>query len=222
MILAVLAASMVLKPAVFNVLFLGNSHTAYNDVPAMVKNLIESDGTGKRVATKFRMAGFVEELAKDADLRRDIQSGRFQAVVLQGAKLSSSHRYEYDHSGAVDLAKLAKKNRMAVWLFAEWPRRGWDETDYILKEYREISGPSGAKIVPICRVWDRLRADGFKHDLWSTDGNHASPVGSFVAACSIAAHLSRSPQPPKWKPTFVDAKSAAQIQKAARSIVDKG
>lgn len=222
MILAALAASMVLQPAVLNVLFLGNSHTAYNDVPAMVKNLIESDGTAKRVATKFRMAGFVEELAKDADLRRDIQSGKYQAIVMQGAKLSSSHRYEYDHAGAVEIAKLAKKNRLAVWLFAEWPRRGWNETTYILKEYREISQPSGARIIPICRVWDRLRADGLKPDLWSADGNHASPVGSFVAACTIAAHLSRSPQVPTWRPAFVDAKSAAQIQKVARNIVDKG
>jgi hypothetical protein len=163
------------------------------------------------------MSGFLEELAKDKDLRRDIQSGSFHALVMQGAKLSSSHKYEYDHSGAVEIAKFARKSGLDVWLFAEWPRRGWKETGYILKEYREISEPSGARIIPVCESWDRLLATGFKQELWSSDGNHATGMGSYVAACTIAVHLSPT-KSAKWRPTFVDQKSYELIKRIAREV----
>lgn len=221
MLSGVVLVAMLAPPANLNILFLGNSHTTFNDVPAMVRQLIQSDGSGRQVATKLHGAAFVEELAKSADLRRDIQSGNYNVMVMQGAKLSSSHRYEYDHSGAIEIANLAKRYRIDVWLFAEWPRRGWKETDYILKEYREIADPSGARIIPTCKAFDRLLAGGFKQELWQGDGNHATLLGSFVAACTIAAHIApNAPKSPSWRPSSVDVRTADQIKRIAREIAE--
>lgn len=218
MILALIAA-VTIEPATLGVLFLGNSHTASNDVPGMVRELIQSDGSGTVAKTKLITAGFVEELAKSEVLAQEVRSGKFNALVMQGAKLSSSHRYDYDHSGAVDIAKLAKRSGLSVWLFAEWPRRGWKETDYILKEYREIADPSGARIIPTCRAWDRLITEGFKPVLWQSDGNHATQVGSFVAASTIAAFLSpKSPQVPSWRPAGLSPRDAGHVHRVAREI----
>ena len=219
MLTAALLATVLAPPITLNVLFLGNSHTAMNDVPGMVRQLVQSDGSGRKFSSKLYTAAFVEELARNGDLRRDIESRNFNVIVIQGAKLSNSHRYEYDHSGAVEIAKLSKKHGLATWLFAEWPRRGWTETDYILKEYREISTPSGARIIPICRAWDRLISTGFKGDLWQADGNHASLLGSFLAACTIASHVAPNPpRPPAWKPAAIDSDVDAKFKRIAREI----
>ncbi len=216
--LVYLAASFLAAPQL-NILFLGNSHTASHDVPKMVQELIQSNGTRTRVSTKMIMTGFVEQLANSKETKAEINSRRWQVLVLQGAKLSNSHKNEYDHSGAVEVAKWGKQAGMKVLLFAEWPRRGWNETDYILKEYREISGPSGARIVPICRVWDRLLSQKPRLDLWAPDGNHSSPLGAFTAACTLAAFIAPTPnQLPGWRPQTVDPRLAEEIKRLARDV----
>ena len=209
-----------LTGAPLNILFLGNSHTAANDLPAMVENLIERRSVNVQVRTKSYSSGFLEELANIQELKRDIQSKKWHTIVMQGAKLSSSHKYEYDHSGAVQIAKLAIKNGLRTWLFAEWPRKGWNETAYILKEYQEIAGPSGAKIVPVGRVWDRLLADRPNLELWSADGNHASLLGSYVAACSIAAYIYPPQNSAKaWHPSGIDPNTANNVDRTIRNVI---
>jgi hypothetical protein len=221
MFCTLLVTALIAPPKTLNVLFLGNSHTMSNDVPGMVKALIESDGSSTRVATKVYSAGFVEELASSQPVRQEIQSKQWHAIVMQGAKLSSSHKYEYDHSGAVQLAKLAKQNGLQVYLFAEWPRRGWNESSYIMKEYGEIAQPSGATIIPICYAWDALIKEAPNAPVWAGDGNHAQLPGSYLAARMIASWLSEPAIKAPWQPNGVDSRLASTIKRIAKQTAEK-
>jgi hypothetical protein len=219
MIVALIAVSVVAPPKTLNILFLGNSHTASHNLPKMVESLLESSDPGLNVSTKHHAAGFVEELANSHALNLDIKSKQFHVLVMQGAKLSSSHKYDYDHSGAVKISKFARQNGLKTLLFAEWPRRGWNETPYIMKEYREIASPSGATIVPIPESWDVLLAKVPKADLWEQDGNHSNLNGAFFAACSIAAWIQPAPaRIPKWRPTGVESSLAAMMKAIVQQI----
>jgi hypothetical protein len=199
-----------------NVLFLGNSHTTTNDLPEMVMNLVESDRTRRRFNVTVRSGANLEQIAKSAEVKKLIQTGKFSDVVLQGASLSSSHKYDYSQAGAISLAKLAKHSKSKVWYFAEWPRKGWKETPYILGIYQQIAKEGGGKIIPICKVWDAILKHNPRFDLWSADGNHASLLGSYTAALTIAAALTPEAKP-TWGPRSLGAEHLYQILGAIRS-----
>ncbi len=200
----------------YKVLFLGNSHTANNDVPKMVMNIIESDNRRRSLKFEFKGGPTLESLAKSNEVKKLIQTGKFTDVVLQGASLSSSHKYRYSQEGAIALAKLADSTQAKVWHFAEWPRRNWKETPYILGIYQSISKTGGGKVIPICKVWDELLKHNPKLPLWSDDGNHASLLGSYTASLAIALAIDPSIKP-AWKPQPVTSELNNTLLKTARS-----
>lgn len=108
-------------------------------------------------------------------VRKAITYGRFDAVVLQGQSISMSHKYISSNKEAIELANVARQSGTQAYLFSEWPRRDIDETDYIDGIYQKIGGASGAKIIPVGRVWDAVLRQQRNLRLWADDGNHASP-----------------------------------------------
>lgn len=204
-------------PNTMNILFLGNSHTALNDVPGMVKRILEADPQGARVSVEMRTGGSLHSFGMDKAAIKRIADGKFTHVVLQGASLSSSHKYIYSQEGAIRLAKEARKAGAEALLFAEWSRKGWKETGYILGIYKEIAKESQAKIIPVCAVFDRLLAKNPKLDLWQADGNHASKAGSYAASLAIAQAInSRSNL--KWRPAEIsESLHLAALQAAKES-----
>ena len=216
-----LLASYILHSAVIapanslRILFFGNSHTVNNDVPGMVKALLESSGRF-RVMTETRVGAFLTDIWENKANRDLVLSGKWNVVVLQAAKLSSSHRYNYSHEGGINLANLALKSGANVFLFAEWPRRGWDETGYILSEYGEIAVKAkGTKILPIPQAWDRARKAMPKLELWQPDGNHATSPGSYLAACVIAMGIAGSPAHFRWGPQGIDPQVVSKLRSIA-------
>lgn len=206
-------------PKVLAVLFLGNSHTSSYDVPGMVRALLLSDGTRREVKVESRSASFLEDFATMPSVTQLIRGRAWDAVVMQGAKLSSSHKYDYPHDGAVKIARMARDSGAKALLFAEWPRRGWNETEYILKEYREISTPSGATLMPVCRTWDKVRAARPNLELWSSDGNHANQAGAYVAACHLYFELFGKSGSPNWRLGSMAQGDAAFLCGVARRTV---
>lgn len=209
-----------LAPRPLNILFLGNSHTGSNDIPTLVKSLLESDGTGRRVQTKTMLGGLLRDLANRNDVAQEIRSGRWDVVVLQGAEISSSHRYTYPQDGPIALAKLAKQAKARALLFAEWPRKGWDESEYILDVYRKIAHASGAEIVHVCRSWDVALKTRPNLDLWLSDGNHSTLTGGYMAASAFYYFLSEDPKADaSWRPAALDASLAKFLRESAKKAI---
>lgn len=210
MFLTIVACVAITSGGSIDVLFCGNSHTFTNDVPGMTRNLVTA-GSGRRIEIGSYSGAFLQDIAQNPIVRKEISSGRWDAVVLQGAGLSSSHNYVHPMDGAIALAKAAKSAKARALLFAEWPRRSWDETEYILGIYRQIAKASGAEIVPICKVWDAVLDVQPKLELWQADGNHATQTGSYIAACRIAKSLGESQPRVPWFPSSLDRATAQLI-----------
>lgn len=209
-------AFLITAPFAAKILFLGNSHTSLNDVPGMVKRILDADGKGARVEVEVKIGGSLESIAQDPAAARKIAAGRYSHVILQGAALSSSHKYKYSQQGAIRLAKLAEGSGAEALLFAEWPRKGWKETGYILGIYKEIAKASQAKIIPVCSVFDHLLAKNTRLDLWQADGNHATSAGSYLASVTIAQAV--NPQSGlKWRPAKIDQSQRLAAVQAVRS-----
>lgn len=197
-----------------SILFLGNSHTFTNDVPGMVRSLL-----GGGVKTDALSGGFLDDIWLNRD-SNGLLEGKWTDVVLQGAKLSSSHKYEYPNEGTIQLAKHALGAGSRVHFFVEWPRKGWNESDFQWSHYRKFASKAGGgDLIPICWAWDAAIEARRGLDLWSGDGNHAALPGSYLAACVIAYWLEGAEAKLTWRPSEVDPSLAAFLRQIARGTV---
>lgn len=200
----------------YRVLFLGNSHTSTNDVPGMVRSLLAS--SGYKVSTEAMFGGHLDDLEARQDVRDKIDNGKWTHVVLQGAMISSSHKYEYPQDKVVALATRAKKAGAIPLYFAEWPRRDWDESDYIYSHYESSRKEAGGEVIPVCYAWDSVALP----EMWSADGNHAALSGSFVAACTIAYWIGGGEASFTFAPSGLDVELAKKLRAAAyKTVVER-
>src|SRR5947209_17408800 len=88
-------------PRPLRILFVGNSHTQVNDVPAILTHLLESDGSGRKVETYRFFSPFLNNAFKDPAVRKAVNDPHWSIVVLQGALVSSSHTINYPNDGPV-------------------------------------------------------------------------------------------------------------------------
>ncbi len=148
MILAALLLGLAALPPTCEPSCSATAATSSHGLASMLEALLESDGSGRRATIAMHLGSFLEDIDARMDVRRDVQRGKWNVVVLQDAKLSSSHKYNI-RSTRIRLAKQARVGGAGPAL-AEWPRRGWNESGYILSVYRQIAQRQGAKIVPVC------------------------------------------------------------------------
>jgi hypothetical protein len=209
----------VAKVESLRILFLGNSHTASNDLTGMVKSLLESDGSGRTVTVAIRGASFLGEFASQPSVLQEFKSGNWSYIVLQGTKMSSSHKYRYEQETSLQVCRAAVASGAKTLLFPEWPRRGWDETEWILGHYWYLAKGSGAKLVPIPRCWDTALKKEPNLDLWMADGNHSNLPGAYMAACAFHYFIAGGKADPKWKPDRLDQATANRLRAYARETV---
>jgi len=220
--LATLAVALLGAQTQLHILFIGNSHTQVNDLPMMVKSLLESDGSGRKVETYRFFDEFLNDAYNDAAVRKAIVDPKWDVVVLQAAKASSSHKYRYNNDGAAALARMALHAKSRALFFVEWPRRGWDESDFQMGVYRPIQSASpGSELVPVCYAWDALLKRWPDAELWADDGNHASPLGTFLAANVFYYYLAGDNRQPAWILPGVSPSAVGLIRSAARTAVNR-
>lgn len=198
------------------ILFLGNSHTAANDVPGLVRSLLESGGV--KAETESITGGHLDDLEPRQNVRDRIDKGKFKYVVLQGAMISSSHKYDYPQDKAIALAKRAVKAGSTPLYFAEWPRKDWDESDYITKHYELIRKAAGGDTVPVCYAWVRSVGENKGFDPWAADGNHAQLAGSYIAASTIAYWIAPDASL-TFAPKGIEPGLASRLRQAAYNTV---
>ena len=210
-----LAATLLALSSPVSVLFLGNSHTAFNDVPGMVQSLLRSSGVQATIG--YRTGGHLDDL-NTPEVRRIISSGKITHLVLQGQMISMSHKYDYSIESAVALAKTANAAGVKVILYSEWPRQGINETAYIESIYEKIAKRAKATISPVGRAWDEALQSGVRVQFWASDGNHAAPAGSYIAAVTLARSIAGESFAPSFVPTWLKPEDARKLSKSALRV----
>ncbi len=164
------------------VLFIGNSHTYYNDLPAIFASMAEKDGIACEVVMIAHGGWFLAQHVQEPDVRFNICHGKYDYVVLQ----------ERAHSFGP-----AEKYFDAVRTLDEWIRGAGSKTVLYMcwackeEEYRQaeiteanerIAGETGAILAPVGREWWALKRERPELELYDADGAHASRRGSEFAA----------------------------------------
>lgn len=177
-------------------LFIGNSHTHYNDMAFLFKALASEGNPGLAVdvcmiAHDNRSLG---EHRREPEVRFNILYGGFHYVVLQ----QSAHPFPGRETlfgdalaliGAIDDAG-AKPVLYMTWAEKDKPWNQREMTD----SYTALAAQSGALLCPAGECWRALAASHPEIDLYGADGAHANPAGSYLTACAFyAALFGRSP-----------------------------
>ena len=181
-----------------NVLFIGNSHTYMNSMPAMLSSLAEAkdcgfelnvdQSTGRGVSLKWHW--------EHLPTREMILSRSWDYIVLQdrsGGPLEEPESFR-EHAALLD-GEIRKQGAETV-LYMTWANRHRPETQGLITDaYSKMAKRLKAVLVPAGAVWEKARRMKPAVDLYHEDGRHANPAGSYLTACVFyATLLKKSPE----------------------------
>jgi hypothetical protein len=177
------------------VLFIGNSLTAANNLPAVVEALARASGDRLECRAVTFDGYSLEDHWNRGDARRAIAQGGWTTVVLQQgpSALPESQRLLREYVKRFDGEIRGSGARTALYMV--WPsmsRRS--DFDGVVRSYTNAAKDVGGLLLPAGDAWRAAwRRDG-KAALYSADGLHPTPAGTYVAALVIyQGLLGRSP-----------------------------
>lgn len=180
----------------YRVLFFGNSHTAFHDLPSQVARMVASDSAEETIEVALsQQLGFLDDVWKSPKTRTQIESKPWTHAILQAQKYSQSGKYQYSTAEAVEMAKFLRSRNIEVVFYPEWGQRGnAEEGKRIHQLHSQMAKDADADVAPVGLAWDIALTKDLKAPLHAADGNHASEAGAFLTSAVLYAMLTgRSP-----------------------------
>ena len=175
-----------------DILFVGNSHSFFNDMPRTFARLWEAQ-TGEKARSLMLCHGgksYGWHVKEYFEVRYDLLFGGFDyAVFQQCAHPFAGSAEEYE--AGKRLAELAKKGGAAPVFALTWAEKAHPEHQEAMNEFhRRLCAETGALLSPVGLVWQRLLAREADFPLYFADGEHASVYGDYLIAVTHCRLLS--------------------------------
>jgi hypothetical protein len=197
------------------VLFVGNSLTATNDLPAIVAAL---GAAAKRVPIEYAtvVPGGVNledhwtfTGARDALLARP-----WDVVVLQQGPSSLPESQVDLRTWAVRWAELAREHGIRTAMLTVWPEAARSYAfPAVVRSYGAAAVAARATLLPAGPAWLAAWRRAPRLALYGTDGFHPSVLGSTLAALVVYARLTGTP--PSAVPLPFKARTTRILRQAA-------
>ena len=216
------------------VLFVGNSLTYENSMPAMVRGLAAADeGASPIFAVQYVAGGWtLSEAADDRGLAQ-LLGRRWDVVVLQEQSRVPSdwgpRRHEFLPAARSLHARVRAGGARTV-LFMTWGYESGDDWTYdddsyaamqsrLADGYRAAAGQLPAAVAPVGLAWAEALRRNPELQLWAGDGIHPSRLGSYLAACVFYEVLTgRDPRRSGFT-AGLDEEEARFLQDVATDVV---
>jgi hypothetical protein len=206
-------------PPVRSILFLGNSLTYYNDLPAMVEDAAQAAGFSLRIGSVALPNVAVIDHADGLTAAREaIAAQRWDLVVLQQGPTPEGICRDTLVLGAAKLAPLVRDAGGTVAVLAPWTRI---TVPGFLPEARRsavlAANAVNGKVLLVGDAWRLASERDASLALHSSDGYHPAATGSWLAALLIVEQLFEPPA--GWlatPPEGVDPLSLSTLREAAR------
>jgi hypothetical protein len=187
------------------VLFLGNSYTYVNDLPATFGKLAASGGRPIETAMVANGGETLDGHAASQDSLSRIASRPWSYVVLQEQSeipaLVASREYAMypaarrlaaaiDAAGAVPMFYMTAAHRDGA---PASGLSGYEAMQLAIDDgYAAIARELGVPMAPVGYTWFVVRRQYPGIDLWQSDGSHPSMAGTYLAACVFYATIFRA------------------------------
>ena len=173
------------------VLFIGNSHTFFNDMPRLFALMCARLTGEEPEVTMLAYPGrsLAWHMQEYLSLRFALLYGSFDYCVIQ----QQAHPFPGEETTAENAKKImdlcARVGTKPV-LCMTWAERDKPENAALMSDvYRRLAEETGALLAPVGELFEAVRRDYPSIDLYFTDGAHASPAGDYLIAAVYAALL---------------------------------
>lgn len=177
-------------PSSLNVLFIGNSFTARNDVPALLANLAAAHE--KQLQYQLISAGGASLRMhwNKGEAQRVIEQSKFDYVVLQEQSTLPNKNARRMHENIRLFDEVIKNSGAKTALYLTWARQNAPQTQVAINEaYATIGEELGATIIPVGIAWQNFLRQHQNPILHDKDLSHPTLAGSYLAACIFFAVL---------------------------------
>lgn len=171
------------------ILFLGNSHTYYNDLPILFREICLQMGKKVEVGMLAQPGVTYEwHLTQYTDLRFALMYGGYDHMIIQQAAHEPCPQKEETLRDAKKLITMAKEQGINVIQTLPWARLGIpEEQEKMDGIYSAVAKENSIKLNPVGRVFEYIRLNYPDIRLHWFDGAHAGPYGSYAnALCTYA------------------------------------
>jgi len=188
------------------VLFLGNSYTYFNDLPAMTAGLAEKAGIDLHTDSVTRGGAYLHQFADPADelygkWQTLYQGDTWDYVVFQDQSFHPVKDPAAFRQTALDMQKLLRPGQKILF-YQTWAYRygseklagtglSYDEMlNRMTASYGAAAEAVGGEAVPVGQAFAEIRALHPEIGMYNPDGSHPSPAGTYLAACLFLAKVS--------------------------------
>lgn len=174
-----------------SVLFVGNSLTYTNDLPAMVEKIAEAAGDSVKVGM---VAGpnmaVIDHTTGSTDARDQIRQGGWSFVVLQQGPTPAGICRDTLIIAAMRLAPRIREGGGRPVLLLPWARRAFPQSLGFAGESATAAARAvGGVVVPAGIAWQKAKVADPDLPLYGADGYHPAPAGTLLAALTVYDRL---------------------------------
>lgn len=176
------------------ILFLGNSHTYFHDMPALLCRFCRHAGLRADVTMLSHSARPLEwHRSEYFELRFNLLHGGYDFCVLQ-QQAHPMPPAETTRENLAALCALCRGGGAAPVVVTTWAEKVHPEHQAAMSAlYPTLARDLGALSAPVGTVWGRLQAERPDIELYWHDGEHASPYGSYLFAAVLFSVLTGRP-----------------------------
>lgn len=167
------------------ILFIGNSHTYYHDLPERFRQICISQGTQAEVTMLAHGGKGLDFHSEEPETRFNILYGNYDWVVLQHL----AHPFVQEEKmfeAAKKIDRYIRQTRAKKLLYMTWSEEENPEgQERMASAYRQLGRDLAAEVAPVGIAWWEYLDRYPDARLFDKDGRHATPLGSSLAACVI-------------------------------------
>jgi protocatechuate 3,4-dioxygenase beta subunit len=168
------------------VLFLGNSLTSTNDVPALVQAMAATGGIRIEFEAVTPPGVSLEDQWQIGDGRRKLAESKWDFVVLQQGPSSRPESQVNLREWAMKWSEDARAHGAKPALYMVWPFQGQNNGfKLVAQSYRKAAEACDGLILPAGEAWAECLRGGNSIHLYQADGLHPTLAGSYLAALVI-------------------------------------
>jgi hypothetical protein len=207
------------QPQERRVLFIGNSLTSMNNLPALVEQLTDTGDVRVRASSVTRNDFSLDDHWAQGDAVRAINKGGWSHVVLQqGPSALPASRVQL-RAATKQFDEVIRKAGARTALYMVWPSEARSrDFDAVRDSYATAARDVGGMFLPAGEAWRAAWRRDPRLELYGSDRFHPTLQGSYAAALVIAQRLTgrRAMKEPKGLAGW------ATLVEAAREVYDIG